>query len=199
MSQPHSLPIRVVYAPKHMPLRAVSIVLRTWDAHSASESKAIARWLAQLISHQSNPPLTDVTEWYFAGLLHDVGKIAMPTNILGKRGALTADERVKIEKHTALGARLLKRLGASPLVVQAARSHHERWDGKGYPDGLRGRNIPWIARQLAVVDVYMAMVSARPYHPTFSPEQARWEIERLQGTQFDPEAIEKFFRLAHDD
>jgi two-component system, cell cycle response regulator len=125
-----------------------------------------------------------------AALLHDVGKIAVPDSILLKPGPLDDAEWIFIQRHTVIGQRIL---GASPALRQVGRivrATHERWDGGGYPDGLRGEAIPLEARIIAACDSYSAMISDRPYRAARTPEDAMAEIRRAAGTQFDPAVAE---------
>ena len=133
--------------------------------------------------------------------LHDVGKISIPDDVLLKKGPLTTDEFAVMRQHADLGGRIL---GGSrfPLLMQAeqiARHHHERWDGGGYPMGLRGEAIPLAARIAAVADVFDALTSDRPYKRAWSIEDAAAEIVRGAGKHFDPAVVEAFQRLAHDE
>jgi HD-GYP domain-containing protein (c-di-GMP phosphodiesterase class II) len=98
-----------------------------------------------------------------------------------------------MQQHPVRGAVLLRQMGAPWVVVQGAMYHHERWDGAGYPYDIGGEQIPFVARVLAVADVYAALTSDRPYRRAFTPTQARLEIERNAGTQFDPQVVESFF------
>ena len=129
-----------------------------------------------------------------AAPLHDIGKIGIPDRILRKPGPLTGDERALMQTHTILGAKLLSG-SRSPVVRLAesiARSHHERWDGKGYPDGLTGEDIPLSARICAIADVFDALVSERPYKRAWSAAAALAEIERGSGGAFDPRLVTVF-------
>ena len=132
-----------------------------------------------------------------AAPLHDIGKIGVPDSILLKPGKLTSEEFTIIKTHCEIGARLLSD-GKSELVQMAqtiARSHHERWDGNGYPDKLSGETIPLEGRIVAVVDVYDALTSERPYKAAWPIERACAEIERCAGTQFDPDVVESFLAM----
>jgi response regulator RpfG family c-di-GMP phosphodiesterase len=127
------------------------------------------------------------------GELHDIGKIGTREAVLHKPGLLTADEFRQITEHPALGERMLLPLAQeSPDVLRIVRSHHERLDGRGFPDGLRGEKIPIEARIVAVADAFDAMTTERPYRDSRPPEAAVAELRRVAGTQLDPEAVEAF-------
>jgi HD-GYP domain-containing protein (c-di-GMP phosphodiesterase class II) len=127
----------------------------------------------------------------FTALLHDVGKIRMPTQIINKPGPLDPDERRIIQTHTLEGEAMLTRIGGLLGEVGGIiRSCHERWDGIGYPDGLAGEQIPLIARIVCAADAYSAMTTNRPYRAAMSHEHAVTELKRCSGTQFDPRVVE---------
>ena len=128
-----------------------------------------------------------------AAKLHDVGKLAVPQAILSKPGPLDAEEWAAVRSHPAEGARLLAPFVPSPDVLAIIRSHHERWDGAGYPDGLYAERIPLGARIVAMVDAFCAMIEPRPYRPTLDEDAARSEILAHAGRQFDPACVD----LAH--
>jgi ribonuclease P protein subunit RPR2 len=139
------------------------------------------------------PELVEQESAAYGFLLHDVGKIGIPDQILQKPGPLTPSERRLMETHTVLGEQLLS--GVEILHgsgIKVVRSHHERWDGSGYPDQLAGRDIPLGARVFAVADTIDAITSDRPYRPTGTWRDAIVEIERNAGTQFDPAIVEAF-------
>lgn len=132
--------------------------------------------------------------------LHDVGKVSLGDDILRKPGALTPAERQTMQKHVVIGDHLLRDEVFVPREVrEVVRSHHERWDGAGYPDGLCGSHIPLLARIFSVVDVYDALVSERPYKPAWSHERAMAELRRGAGSQFDPRALAAFEELFERD
>lgn len=130
-----------------------------------------------------------------AGLVHDVGKVALPGRILRKPGPLDRREYAQVRKHPQIGCRLLRGWLGMRNVLDAVRHHHERWDGLGYPKGLRGDRIPKLARIVAIADAYDAMTSDRPYRDAMSREQAFVELKRSSGTHFDPSMVPAFIAL----
>jgi HD-GYP domain-containing protein (c-di-GMP phosphodiesterase class II) len=128
-------------------------------------------------------------------VLHDVGKIALPANLLAKPGRLAPAEYELIKRHVTIGAMLIENIPGFAEAAKAVRYHHERWDGKGYPDGLAGDKIPLLGRIVALIDAYSAMVIDRPYHKRIEYEQAVRELRARAGSQFDPKLVEKFVAL----
>jgi cyclic di-GMP phosphodiesterase len=124
--------------------------------------------------------------WY-GGLLHDIGKIGIDDQVLRKPGALTEAEFREVKRHPDLGAGIVSSLRFAPVVAPIIRGHHERWDGRGYPLGLSGQDIPVIARIIAVADTYDAMTSDRAYRRALPHEVTIGEIERCMRSQFDPD------------
>jgi response regulator RpfG family c-di-GMP phosphodiesterase len=139
---------------------------------------------------------TSLISLYRGGYLHDVGKVGIPDSILFKPGRLTAREWVVMRSHTTRGEEICRHLKTLRPVLPIIRHHHERWDGSGYPDGLRGEQIPLTARVLQIADIYDSLTSPRPYKPAFSAARAldiiRYETER--GWR-DPEIAKLFFRM----
>jgi putative nucleotidyltransferase with HDIG domain len=129
---------------------------------------------------------------YWGALLHDIGKIGVPDAILLKEGPLTEGEWVQMRKHPEIGYNIIKGLPFMDEATQIMLNHEERYDGRGYPRGLSGEAIPWGARLFAVIDTLDAMTSDRPYQKGLSFEEAKAEIPRLSGVQFDPEAVKAF-------
>jgi len=125
-------------------------------------------------------------------LLHDVGKLVVPSGVLLKCGPLTEEELRLMRRHPAAGARMLRTLGAPETILPLVLHHHERWDGDGYPTGRRGDDIPLEARVLCIADSFDAMTSTRPYRASWTPDKALEELERCAGTQFDPELVGAF-------
>ena len=130
-----------------------------------------------------------------AALLHDVGKLGIPDRLLNKPGPLTPDEYAQIKQHAAIGADLLAAVPFSGPLSLIVRHHHENWDGSGYPDGLRGEQIPVGARVLAIVDCYDALTSDRPYRAAVSHDCARSMIAERRGTMYDPTITDAFLRI----
>jgi len=151
-----------------------------------------ARTLALAAGYASDA----ANELLLAAPMHDVGKIGVPDAILQKPGPLTPEERRIMQQHTLIGARILGEHAAGLLRLAStiALSHHERWDGEGYPHGVAGEAIPHAARIVAVADVFDALTSARPYKPAWSVEDAVDFLRRERGRHFDPELVDAFVR-----
>jgi HD-GYP domain-containing protein (c-di-GMP phosphodiesterase class II) len=128
-------------------------------------------------------------------LLHDVGKIGIPESILNKPGPLTDDEFTVMKRHTLIGADIISGIPGMEEVVTLVRSSHERWDGRGYPDGLQGIEVPRGAYVIAVCDAYHAMTEDRVYRKAMSVEGAMTELRRCSGSQFMPAAVEALARV----
>ena len=131
----------------------------------------------------------------FGAILHDIGKIGIPDSILLKPGPLTADERAIMNTHPDIGVKMIERIPFVSSALPAVRHHHERWDGKGYPDGLKGDEIPIEARIVGVCDSFDAMTSDRPYRAAMSVEEATDQMILCSGSQFDPRAVELFLEI----
>jgi putative two-component system response regulator len=130
----------------------------------------------------------------YGAVLHDVGKIGIRESVLTKPGVLTDEERVEMQRHPIIGADILQPLRLGAIVSPIVRGHHERWDGAGYPDGLRGEAIPIGARIVGIVDAHDAMTNDRPYRQAMSADEAVEELRRNRGVQFDPELVDVYFR-----
>lgn len=164
--------------------------LNAYDSQLARHSGKVGT-LAALLAAQLDLDHADRLLVGHAGVVHDLGKLGVSPSILQKPGPLTPEERVQVQRHSAIGAETLLSL-SDELEPMAAgvRSHHERWDGHGYPDGLAGEEIPRFGRLLAVVDVYDALTQERAYRKkVFSSEEGRAYLEENAGTQFDPEYV----------
>ena len=130
-----------------------------------------------------------------AALLHDIGKLAVPDHILSKPGPLTPEEFQKVQAHPQVGADILATVPFPHPVSPLSLSHHERWDGRGYPSGLKGEDIPLGARILCLVDYFGALTSSRPYHEAMAVDAAVSLIEQEAGKALDPRAVETFLRV----
>jgi putative nucleotidyltransferase with HDIG domain len=149
-------------------------------------------YYAGLLADRLGLSTRDQEQIRIAGFLHDIGKIGVPTDLLMRPSSLSAKERRLIERHPEIGARLVEPLGIATEIAAVIRHHHEWWDGRGYPDGLYGEQIPLFARIVAVADAYDGMSSSRPYRPALSPEEVRGEFRRGAGAQFDPALVKEF-------
>jgi diguanylate cyclase (GGDEF)-like protein/putative nucleotidyltransferase with HDIG domain len=173
--------------------RAASSLARAVDArdvYTGSHSSRVAELAAQIAERMGLPP-EEIELTRLAGSLHDLGKLAIPEEILRKPGPLTDAERLVLERHPQIGYRMLESLGVDP-VASWVLHHHERWDGTGYPDGLPGEEIPLGARIIFVADAYDAMTSDRVYRSRLTEEDALLELERCADSQFDPAVVHAF-------
>ncbi len=134
-----------------------------------------------------------------SALYHDIGKEVLIQRRLLSKGKFTKEEYEFIKLHTIVGAEILRNLNMDQKIVLAVRHHHERWDGKGYPDCLKGEDIPLFSRIISIADAYDVMVSGRPYQKTVKPIIALNEIIRCSGTQFDPEIVKVFINSFRKD
>jgi ribonuclease P protein subunit RPR2 len=151
------------------------------------------------LAREVDPALADRPEVAWGFFLHDIGKVGIPESILCKTTPLTELEWVVMRSHPNQGARIVEPIPFMGEAVEIVRSHHERFDGTGYPRGLRGQAIPLAARIFAIADSFDAMTSDRPYRSALSTEEAVAEILAGSGTQFDPMCVEAFEALADDD
>jgi response regulator RpfG family c-di-GMP phosphodiesterase len=181
-------------------LRRLALVAEYRDDDTNKHTERVAESAALLAAELK---LDSEFTWTLqrAAPLHDVGKIGIPDNILLKPGKLTVEEFEVIKTHTVIGGRILceSRFPVVKMAMEIAFTHHERWDGAGYPAGLAGEQIPIAGRIIAVVDAFDAMTHARPYKDALEIELAVAEIQRCSGSQFDPRIVEAFMRLEHFD
>lgn len=164
---------------------ALSGAIDAKDTYTNGHSTRVADYSRRLAQRAglSEQVQSDI---YMMGLLHDVGKIGVPDAIINKPDKLTDEEYSTMKKHPVMGAEILKNITELPKLITGARWHHERYDGKGYPDGISGEDIPLEARIIAVADSYDAMSSKRSYRNALPQTQVRSEVEKGKGTQFDP-------------
>jgi len=163
---------------------------RSFREHSLSVAEISVRVGRELLLEQRELELLEL-----AAVVHDLGKVCVPAEIIAKPGQLDEDEWAAMRSHPAAGAELLEPCEAPPEVIEIVRSHHERWDGAGYPDGLKGRQIPLGARIIAVADAYCAMLEARPYRAPLRPAAARAELLAQAGRQFDAACAQAAYRV----
>ncbi len=177
---------------------ALAAAIDAKDRYTHGHSRRVAEY-SEMIAEISGKPDNECRDIYLAGLLHDVGKIGIPDEIINKNGRLTDEEFAVIKTHPAIGAEILKKINIAPYISIGAHYHHERYDGSGYPEGLKGEEIPEIARIIAVADAYDAMTSKRSYRDALPQEVVRAEIEKGKGTQFDPVFAEIMLELMDKD
>jgi HD-GYP domain-containing protein (c-di-GMP phosphodiesterase class II) len=159
-------------------------------------SLEIAQKLAEKNKKEFNSKFLE--DIHISSLLHDIGKIGIPESILNKQGPLTKEEFQVIKEHPSIGVRILQPIHELNTAILGVRHHHERYDGTGYPDGLKGEEIPLIASIIAVADAFDAMISDRPYRKGLTKEHAIEEIARESGRQFDPQVASVFFELSKE-
>jgi HD-GYP domain-containing protein (c-di-GMP phosphodiesterase class II) len=178
-------------------LRTLVAAVEAKDAYTHGHSVRTARLAVQLGMRLGldEDQLRAVAR---GGYLHDVGKIAIPDAVLNKPGRLSPEERVVIETHPRIGYELVSPSVTLAEAVPAVLHHHERWDGSGYPDGLRGSAIPLVARVVAVADVWDALTSDRAYRAGLAPEVALGHLLAGRGSHFQPELVDAFVGLAAD-
>jgi HD-GYP domain-containing protein (c-di-GMP phosphodiesterase class II) len=170
-------------------LSALMSTVEAKDDYTASHEEHVAD-MAERVALRMGLSPAHARDVRYAALLHDVGKVAVPSEILLKPGPLSESEWVAMRRHTIVGGELVARIDAFAHLAPAVRASHERWDGEGYPDGLAGEDIPLAARIIAVCDTYDAVVTDRPYRPARTFAQAREELSRAAGAQLDTRVVE---------
>ena len=169
-------------------IRALAAAIDAKDPYTKGHSERVAETsiaLAQVL----NLPGREIENIEYTALLHDIGKIGIADNILGKNSSLTDEEFDKIKEHTVMGAKIIEPIDSLKNSYEAIYHHHERYDGKGYPDGIKEKDIPLSARIIAVADAYDAMGSDRPYRKKLSQDKIMKELTEQSGKQFDPEVV----------
>ncbi|MFD1862039.1 HD domain-containing phosphohydrolase [Planococcus chinensis] len=181
-------------------IRTLAKVLDARDPYTAGHSERVARyslWIAERIGMEG----AEAEELYKAALLHDIGKIGIPDDILRKPDRLTNEEYAQIKLHTVIGAEILSNMEPKPAMknaIETARSHHERLDGTGYPDALSGADIPLFAKVVGVADAFDAMTTARSYSKGLSLRDGAAELVRCKGTLFDERLVEAFVAILEE-
>jgi HD-GYP domain-containing protein (c-di-GMP phosphodiesterase class II) len=181
-----------------IPVQTVQALTAVASAHDRGIDEHAHRMLtlAAATARQMQRPEDEMHLLQLAALLHDIGKIGIPDAILHKPGPLNDEEWTVMRRHPEIGRQILAQVGGIfQHLAEIVVAHHERWDGKGYPRGTSGEDIPMSARILTVIDSYDAMTSRRVYREPLSVEQARAELLRCSGTQYDPDVVEAFLRV----
>jgi ribonuclease P protein subunit RPR2 len=178
-------------------VRALSNAVEARDAYTGKHAERVAAY-GLAIAHAAGLELTDDPQIEFGFLLHDVGKVAIPDAILYKRDRLSAEEFQLMAQHPAIGWEILREIEFLGEAKDVVRSHHERWDGGGYPDRLAGEAIPLAARVFSVADTLDALTTQRPYRAARPLAEARAVIREAAGTQFDPRMVAAFDRVSDE-
>lgn len=175
-------------------LHALSTTIDAKDSYTHGHSERVALIARQLAEAAGLPPST-VERVYLSGLVHDVGKIGVPEAVLTKPGRLTDEEYERVKKHPEIGARILEGIRQMKDLIPGVLHHHESWDGRGYPHGLAGRDIPLFGRIIGLADAFDAMSSDRTYRNAMPMHKVLDEVRRCSGKQFDPDLVEVFVGL----
>ncbi len=178
-------------------VQSLAVALEAKDRYTAGHSQRVARF-AMLIARGMDLPKAEIDLVGQVALLHDIGKIGMLDTILNKPGNLTAEERDLVKSHPVVGAQILGPVRTFERHVLGIKHHHEMYDGSGYPDGLRGKDIPLAARIVSLADSFDAMTSTRPYRVGLPLEFAMKEMQRMSGKQFCPDVVETFLRILRE-
>lgn len=182
----------------HEMMLALSQTVDAKDHYTNGHSLRVAKYAKEIARRMGKDP-EEQEKIYEMGLLHDIGKIGVSEEIINKTGRLTDEEFGHIKEHTVIGYNILHQISAMPELANGARSHHERYDGRGYPDGLKGEEIPETARIICLADCYDAMTSTRTYSTPKPQAAVRAEIERCKGSQFDPSIADVMISMIDDD
>lgn len=168
------------------------------DAYTRGHSDRVSEY-SVLIGEKLGLPENQLKILRIGGLFHDIGKIGIPDSILLKEAKLTDDEYSEIKNHPSIGAHILGAATIFKDIIPIVKHHHERYDGRGYPSGLAGENIPYLARITAVADTFDAMTSKRSYRDALDLQYVKDEFERCKGTQFDPQIAEVFINILNNE
>ncbi|MFB3169451.1 HD-GYP domain-containing protein [Neobacillus sp. 179-C4.2 HS] len=176
-------------------VKGVIATLELKDPYTRGHSERVAKYALMFANEIGKFSKEEQKSFYYACLLHDIGKVNIPDQILMKPGKLTDEEFEIIKTHPVVGAEAVKNVEGIKNSIYVIRSHHERWDGKGYPDQLKGEEIPLLARVSAIADAFDAMTSSRSYRDAMPFEEAYNRIIKGQGSQFDPILVDKFKKI----
>jgi len=174
-------------------LRAIICSLEEKDSYTHGHSIRVAEY-SQLLASELNLSEIEIKEVELSALFHDIGKIGIPDNVLLKPARLSRAEFEIMKSHPVRSAKILERISGMRNLIPGIKYHHERFDGLGYPDGLKGQDIPLYARIILIADTFDAMTSTRPYRLALDKEIAFEELRRCSGTQFDPVLVDTFIK-----
>lgn len=177
----------------HEFIESIVEILETKDSYTRGHSNRVAH-ISMAIAREMGLDTKDIELSHFAGHLHDIGKIGIPDSILMKTDKLTTEEYEIIKNHSEYGYKILEKVSSLKEMAIIIRHHHERWDGKGYPSGISGEEIPVISRIISVADAFDAMTSNRSYRKPMEYEEALSQLEKGKWTQFDGEIVEIFLK-----
>ncbi len=178
-------------------VRALSNAVEARDAYTGKHAERVTAYGME-IARRLGSALSDSPEIEFGFLLHDIGKVGIPDAILFKPSALSDKERALMQQHPVIGAEIVSAVEFLGEAAGVVRSHHEHWDGRGYPDRLAGNEIPLAARVFSVADVLDALTTTRPYRPALALTEAREMIVSESGGHFDPQVIEAFRTISDE-
>ena len=182
---------------QRMTMQTISAIANTLDAkdpYTEGHARRVSAYCVQM-ALELGMSKEDAENLRLVALFHDIGKVGVPDSVLKKPGRLNDEEFEEMKQHTIVGSDIIKDLSMVPGIFIGARYHHERYDGSGYPEGLKGEEIPYIARIIAVADAYDAMTTDRVYRKHLSIDQVLIELERGAGTQFDPDIVDATIKL----
>ena len=179
-------------------MEALARTIDAKDKYTNGHSERVAIY-SRMLAKRLGMTLKEQEDIYNMGLLHDIGKIGVPHDLISKTSGLTDEEYSVMKNHPVVGYEILSEISTMPELAEAARWHHECYDGSGYPDGIAGDSIPFFVRIIAVADSYDAMTSNRSYRQYLPQDTVRAEIEKNAGTQFDPRVAKCMLEIIDND
>lgn len=183
------------FSTNHVALaEALAHMLSLRDNETEEHGRRVVE-LCEKLGNRLGLQQSELVQIRLGALLHDIGKVGIPDSVLRKPGALNESERMIMQRHSTLGFEIAKHIGFDQIALDVIHHHHEHWDGKGYPDGLAGDAIPMPARVFAIVDVWDALTSDRPYRQAWPDEKAREYIAQQEGALFDPKVVSEFLTI----